>query len=109
MRQVVAHLPFFAVVIDRSHRYLWVNRLDATLELKQVIGHRNDEFVHESCKTTARAAIERAFETERVTYHEARGFGDGEMETWYGVRVVPLPPDEDGQATALLLTTDVTL
>lgn len=109
LREVFAHLPFFAVVIDRAHHYLWVNRLDRTLELGHVIGQLNEMFVHPSCQATAHAAIERAFESQCVTYYEARGFGDGEMETWWGVRCVPLPPDANGVMHALLLSTDVTL
>jgi two-component system cell cycle sensor histidine kinase/response regulator CckA len=109
LRQIVAHLPFYAAVIDREHHYLWANQIDKTLDLAGVIGQTNESFVHPSCKAVAHAAIERAFESRRVTYYEALAYGEGEMETWFGVRVVPLPPDESGLERALLLSTDVTL
>jgi two-component system cell cycle sensor histidine kinase/response regulator CckA len=109
LRQIVAHLPFYAAVIDRDHRYLWANQIDKTLDLSQVIGQTNESFVHESCRELSHAAIERAFKNERVTYYEALAYREGEMETWYGIRVVPLPADEVGKVRALLLSTDVTL
>jgi len=108
LRQVVAHLPFYAALIDRSHRYVWANQYDKTLELGQVLGQMNESFVHESCQALAYDAIERAFETGRATYYEALAYGAGAMETWYGVRVVPLPADDQGRVRALLLSTDVT-
>ena len=38
MRQMLEHLPFFAIMIDRERRYVWVNRLDPTLTPDQVRG-----------------------------------------------------------------------
>jgi two-component system cell cycle sensor histidine kinase/response regulator CckA len=109
LRQIVAYLPFYAAIIDRDHRYVWANQIDRTLDLAHVIGQTNESFVHSNYRQVAHGAIERAYESGRVTYYEARAYREGEMETWYGVRVVPLPPDEAGQIRALLLSTDVTL
>ena len=108
LRQIVGHLPFYAVVIDREHRHVWVNRLDQTLDRAHVIGHTIESFCHGSSRAHVREHVERAFTSQQVGYYEARGYGEGEMETWYGVRVVPLPPDERGAEYALLLSTDVT-
>ena len=35
-------------------------------------------------------------------------YGRDDVETWYGVRILPLPVDERGEQHALLLTTDIT-
>jgi two-component system cell cycle sensor histidine kinase/response regulator CckA len=108
LRELVAHLPFFAVMIDREHRYIWINKLDQTLELGHVIGQTFESFIHPSCKQMAFDAIERAFESKEATYYEARGYADGELENWFGIRTVPLPADELGRVRALVLSTDVT-
>jgi two-component system, cell cycle sensor histidine kinase and response regulator CckA len=108
LRQLVAHLPFFAVMIDREHRYVWVNRLDGTLDLAQVIGHTVESHCHASYQTHVGEQLDRAFDTQQPVYYETLGYAEGEMETWWGVRVVPLPPDEDDRERALLLSTDVT-
>ena len=107
MRQMLEHLPYFAVMIDRARRFVWVNRLDSTLDLSQVIGRRVDEFIHEEAAKVAVVAIERAFSEGVVVSYEARAYGEGEMETWYGSTVVPLPLDARGEQHALLLSVDV--
>jgi PAS domain S-box-containing protein len=109
LRQIVGALPFYAAIIDRAHKYVWANRYDEKLAVGDVIGQTNESFVHESYKQLAWDTIERAFATQRVTYYEARAYHKGDMETWYGVRTVPLPLDERGQERALLLSTEVTL
>jgi two-component system, cell cycle sensor histidine kinase and response regulator CckA len=109
LRQMVAHLPFYVAVIDREHRYVWVNQIDRTLDVSRVIGCPNESFVHEQYRKHAFDTIEHAFETQQPTYYEALAYGDGQLETWYGVRIVPLPRDESGPGRALLVSTDITL
>jgi len=108
MRQMLEHLPFFAVMIDRERRYVWVNRLDPPLTLDQVIGHRLDEFAHPSTLSNAIETIERTFTQGVIGHYEARAYGEGEVATWYGTTVVPLPPNQNGDERALLLSNDVT-
>ncbi len=107
-RQMLAHLPYFAVMIDSERRFRWVNRLDSTLSLKQVIGKRVDDFIQPEYWPLAATTIERAFTTGEVQRYEACAYGEGEMATWYGTTVVPLPVTSDGRERALLLSSDVT-
>jgi PAS domain S-box-containing protein len=106
---MVAHLPFYVAVIDREHRYVWANQLDKTLDRTRVIGCTNESFIHESCQKLAYDTIEVVFETQQSGYYEALAYREGEMETWYGVRLVPLPSDEGGPGRALMVATDITL
>jgi PAS domain S-box-containing protein len=108
MRQMLEHLPHFAVVIDRERRFRWVNRVDPTLTLDQIIGVRADDFVHPSSLGVLREAVTRAFDTGTRTTYVIRGYGDGEMATWYAATVVPLPKNAAGEERALVLTNDVT-
>ncbi len=108
MRQMLAHLPSFAVMIDRERRFVWVNRLDETLTAEQVIGHKLDEFQHPDSLEQTVAALEQAFESGEHSTYQARAYGQGETETWYSTTIVPLPADSEGRQFALLLTVDVT-
>ncbi|HKU44955.1 MAG TPA: ATP-binding protein [Polyangiales bacterium] len=107
LRQLVAHLPFFAVLIDRDHRYEWVH-LDPTLERTSILGRTAESFLHRDCRAEVFEAIERAFSTGQHGYYEARPAASNEEHEWYGVRIVALPPDADGCQHALLLSTDIT-
>jgi two-component system, cell cycle sensor histidine kinase and response regulator CckA len=107
LRQIVTHLPFYATLVDREHRFVWVNQFDKTLGVGDVIGQTTESFVHESYQRVVYDTIERAFETQQTTYYEALAYAEGEMETWYGVRVVPFPPDEQGSSRALLVSTEI--
>ncbi len=108
MLQMLQHLPYFAVMIDRQRRFVWVNRIDPTLTMDQVIGVRLDVYLHPEALAIACDAIERAFTTGDIIRYEARAYGEGNVESWYGTTVVPLPPNDAGEERALLLSTDVT-
>jgi signal transduction histidine kinase/ActR/RegA family two-component response regulator len=108
MRQMLEHLPFFAIMVDRSRHFVWVNRLDPTLTPEQILDHRVDEFIHPEWLPLAIETIERAFTRGEIGHYEARAYGEGQMNTWYGTTVVPLPPNENGDERALLLSNDVT-
>jgi PAS domain S-box-containing protein len=108
MRQMLEHLPFFAIMVDRNRRLVWVNRLDPTLTPEQVLDHRVDEFIHPEWLPLAIETIERAFTRGEIGHYEARAYGEGQVNTWYGTTVVPLPPNERGDERALLLSNDVT-
>lgn len=108
LRQMLEHLPFFAIMIDRERRFVWVNRLDPTLSPEQVLGQHVDDFIHPEWLPLAIKTIERAFDEGVIGHYEARAYGEGAVSTWYGTTVVPLPPNEHGAARALLLSNDVT-
>ena len=108
LRQIVTHLPYFAVIVESERRYLWVNRLDPTLELSDVIGRRVDDFVNPEWHGLVQRTIARAFDHREIGYYEVCAYGAGGMSTWYGTKVVPLPVNAHGEPTALLLATDVT-
>lgn len=108
MRQMLEHLPFFAIMVDRTRRFVWVNRLDPTLTPDQVLGQYVDQFIHPESLPTTIETIERAFTRREIGHYEARAYGEGQVNTWYGTTVVPLPPNENGDERALLLSNDVT-
>lgn len=108
MLQMLECLPYFAVVLDRRRRFVWVNRLDPTLAPEQVIGHGAEEFLHPSSVEISIEAIERAFETGEVVNYEIRGYADGVTESWYECMAIPLPPDEHGELRAMVLSIDAT-
>jgi two-component system cell cycle sensor histidine kinase/response regulator CckA len=108
MLQMLQHLPYFAVMIDRQRRFVWVNRLDPTLTMDQVLGVRVDDYLHPEARAVALEAIERAFTTGDIIRYEAQAYGEGNVESWYGTTIVPLPLNDVGEERALLLSTDVT-
>lgn len=109
LRVVVSHLPDFVVVLDEEGRYSWVNRLDPSLREEDVIGKRIDEYVivpEEKLEILecARGALHKGVPGEMVTL----GYREGEYETWYWLRILPLPPDEQGRKRAVLVSRDET-
>jgi len=100
-------LPYFAVIVDRDSRYVWSNRMDATLTVAEIRGKRFVDFVHPDSQERAGAALRACFESGESGYYEARAYGAGEMDTWYATTVVPFERS-DGERYAMLLSTDVT-
>ena len=108
LRVLVANLPFFTVLVDRERRFIWVNRLDATLALDQVLGKRVEDFAHPDSRSEIIDSIERAFRERAPVYYESRGYGTGELNEWFGSRVIPLGSALGSSELALILASDET-
>lgn len=106
LREIVAHLPYFATIIDGDRRFVWVNQLDPSVSPDAVIGQPIDGFVHDEHRPGFVAAVEQAFETRERLYREVHAFRSREGWRWYGVQIVPM--DREGEPRALLLAVDVT-
>lgn len=98
---IVEHLPWFAAVVDRERRYVWVNRLDPTLTWETVRGRRVEEFCHTGSVERQLEAIEQAFQDGRPRYCEVLAYGRGDTATWYGTHIIPLAVE--GRVERLLL------
>lgn len=105
---LVSHLPYFVAIVDAERRYLWVNRLDPTLKPAEVLGRRLEDFNLESERPKVVECFERALREGQPVYYEAQAYGAGAFESWYGSRIVALPPDERGAKRAMVLSHDVT-
>jgi two-component system cell cycle sensor histidine kinase/response regulator CckA len=106
-RRVVEHLPDFVVLVDRDHRFVWVNRTAPQLNLADVIGAKLDAFVSNVGASQMHGALQAAFESGTIGHYETEGYRDGVTKAWYAVRVVPVV-SEGKVEHALLITTDIT-
>src|SRR5262245_25203058 len=107
LQTLIRHLPYYCVVVDSEAKFLWTNRLDPTLRLEDVIGTPFDAFTAPDQRPEARAVVEHCLRTQESGYYEVRGYDEGEFETWYGCRVVALPPDAAGRPRVMILSADV--
>ncbi len=105
-RRVVEHLPDFVSLIDRDHRFVWVNRLAPGLAMSDVIGKDLSLFQAPESLPAARAAISAAFDGH-ISQYESEGYKDGQSKAWYQVRVVPVVL-ESRVENVLLITSDIT-
>ncbi len=104
---VVEHLPDFVAIIDRDHRFVWVNRFAPGLTKEDVIGKTVEDYSTPEAARVASAAIEAAFTTGTVQYYQSEGYGDGKSTFHYQVRTVPMVTD--GKVVSVLgITSDIT-
>ena len=104
-RQVVEHLPDYVTMLDREHRFVWVNRVAPGLTLADVIGKRVDDF--RSPGSAAEAVIRAAFDSATIGQYESEGYRDGKSTASYHTRVVPVVL-EGKVDHVLLIASDVT-
>ncbi|HVJ15444.1 MAG TPA: ATP-binding protein [Polyangiaceae bacterium] len=106
-RLVVEHLPDYVSIVDREHRFVWVNRLAPGLTMSDVIGKELAGFHTPESTLAVTAAIEAALSTATVQQYESEGYGDGKINFHYLVRVVPMM-HEGVVETLLMITSDIT-
>ena len=105
---IVTHMPDYLVLVDHEIRYIWVNRLDPTLTWEDIQGRSVEEFLPPQEKKRIATAIRKCLENGTEEYYEALGYGQGQYETYYSCRVVPVPDDMNGNPRALIVTRDET-
>jgi two-component system cell cycle sensor histidine kinase/response regulator CckA len=105
-RRVVENLPEIIALMDRQHRFVWINRVPPHVTLEQVIGQQLDDLPHLAGLEVAHAAIESVFDKGVIEYYEIES-RHPEGSRWYGVRVVPIRT-ERGVENVLLITADLT-
>ena len=76
-RRVIEQMPDFVVLVDREHRFVWVNRLAPGLDAAAVIGTKLIEFLTAETREVAAQAIRAAFEHGTVAQFEVEGYHDG--------------------------------
>jgi PAS domain S-box-containing protein len=104
-RQVVEHLPDFVAMLDRDHRFVWVNRVAPGLTFADVIGKTVEEV--SGFDAARHEVFHAAFENAQVGQYETEGYGDGTSSAWYLVRVVPIVVE--GKVEHILgITSDIT-
>ena len=106
LREIVAHLPYVATIIDPECRLLWVNQIDPAVPLESVIGQPIDGSIHEDHRAAFVALVRDSFATGESGYREVRAFLRTEGWRWYGVQIVPIAGE--GERRALMLGIDVT-
>ena len=106
-RQVVEQLPDFVAVMDRQHRFVWVNRYLPGLTAADVLGHTLDPFVTAEGAARAHAAMDAAFASLSTQHYELEAPGVDGALGWAAVRVVPITTASLVQYV-LLITTDIT-
>lgn len=106
-RLVVEHLPDFVTLLDREHRFVWVNRFRRGLEAKDVIGKTIESFRLPGTSSEGSRVIQVAFDTGKVGEYETVGVGEDGAEAHYLARVVPIVLD--GRIdNVLLITSNIT-
>jgi PAS domain S-box-containing protein len=106
-RLVAENLPGFVSLVDREHRFVWVNRLAPGLTLQDVMGTCIEDFVSSETAPLMRAAIDAAFTTGSSAQFDTEGYSDGQNRAWYLTRVTPVISERSVE-NVLLLSTDVT-
>jgi PAS domain S-box-containing protein len=106
-RRVIENLPDYVTLVDRAHRFIWVNRIAPTLELSEVIGTKIEDFLSPDSIADTAAAIDATFETGVPGQFEAEGYGDGTSTRWVLNRTVPIQVGGKVDAV-LLITSDLT-
>ncbi|HTM45723.1 MAG TPA: ATP-binding protein [Polyangiaceae bacterium] len=106
-QRVVEHFPGFVTLVDREHRFVWVNRVAPGLALSDVVGKHVEDFVAPSSVVPTRAAIDAAFKSAASSQYETEGYSDGQNLARYLVRAVPVSAGGRVE-NVLMITTDVT-
>jgi two-component system cell cycle sensor histidine kinase/response regulator CckA len=102
-RRVITHLPDYISLLDREHRFIWVNRVAPGLEVADVIGTRIEAFLAPESVPPLARAIDAAFQSGKAGQCETEGYRDAESMRWVLNRTVPL--ELDGKIDAVLLIT----
>ncbi|WP_165703668.1 protein kinase domain-containing protein [Enhygromyxa salina] len=79
-RSLVDNAPDFIAIVDRDHRFEFVNRLDHGLDATHVLGMTAEQFLDPSHANVTRAAI------DRVLAHGTHEFYEARVSTPSGVR-----------------------
>jgi two-component system cell cycle sensor histidine kinase/response regulator CckA len=102
-RRIIEHLPDYVSLLDREHRFIWVNRLAPGLEPADVVGTKIEAFLAPDSVAPTFAAIEATFTTGVAGQCETQGYRDGISTRWVLNRTVPV--EVDGKVDAVLLIT----
>jgi PAS domain S-box-containing protein len=102
-RRVIENLPDYVSMLDREHRFIWVNRVAPGLDVEQVLGVTIETFLAPDSIAPTSAAIDAAFTTGLAGQCETEGYRDAHSTRWVLNRAVPL--DRGGKVDAVLLIT----
>ncbi len=102
-RRVIENLPDYVSIVDREHRFVWVNRVAPGLDIADVLGVKIESFLAPDSVARTTAAIDAAFETGLGGQCETEGYGDTHSTRWVLNRTVPL--ELGGKVDAVLLIT----
>jgi len=105
-RQVIENLPDFVSLLDREHRFVWVNQIASGLTWDDVIGTKIETFLAPESVEPTCTTIDSVFATGRPAQCETEGYGTETTLRWVLNRVVPL--EVDGKVdSVLLITSDI--
>jgi PAS domain S-box-containing protein len=106
-RSLVENTPSFIVLVDRSGKILFVNRVVAGLRKESVVGKSMYDFVLPENIEKQREIIEKVFSTGKAEMYETKGIGPlGSLAT-YQINTGPLFDDGEIRG-AILVATDIT-
>ena len=102
-RRVIEHLPDYVSLLDREHRFVWVNRIAPSLSMSDVLGTKIEAFLAPSSVEPTSAAIEATFTTGLPGQCETEGYHEAGTLRWVLNRTVPIVVN--GQVESVLLIT----
>ncbi len=102
---IVENLPDSVMLLDREHRYVWVNRPVAGYTVEQMLGQPYHRFVPPQQYQATKPAIDAAFENDDEASLETL-IDDGATTRYLLTRVVPTHSAE--MDNVLLLVSDMT-
>lgn len=102
--RVLAALPEFVLVVDRSGIIKYINRVEPGYEIDEVVGMSSTDFLFPESDKVLEGTMDRVFETQETTPFEGKVRLPDGSTAWYGGEAVPLI--EDGVVVAALLRAD---
>ena len=101
---LIEHVPCYVMVMDRTLRVLWVNRVAEGLTQRDVVGRSPLDFSEPGSHEALEATVRRVFETGEPGTCEVQGFLPAGELGCYATRVLPLPAED----AVMVLASDIT-
>lgn len=106
-RSLVENAPSFVMMIDRTGKFLFINRTLPNFSTESIIGLSFYDFILPEYQPIQKAAVEQVFRSGKPNTFEVLGFKDDRGNlAWYETRIAPIW--QDGEiTTAIVISNDI--
>lgn len=105
--KVLAAMPEFILVLDRTGKILYINRVDEGYDRDSVVGMQADAIMSPDSKKVLSSVLASVFESGGVEHYDSRVHAPDGTVKWYRSRMHPMR--DNGQVVSvMLLATDIT-
>lgn len=105
--KVLAAIPEFILVLDRSGRILYINHVEEGYERDAVIGTLAQEIISSDSRKMLKHALAAVFELGGAQEYETQIHAPDGTEQWYHSRMYPIH-DDNRVVAAMLMATNIT-